>query len=533
MKITLKRNYGHAMIIGALLVFSTGHAQYCIPEETDCSLDDQIANVTFAGINNNSDCDDDSGYFDYTGVAPAEIISGMDYPISVTVGGGGNEAIAVWIDFNQNMVFEESELTYLGNVVEGEVSGTITVPVEAVGGNTRMRVKNAYIDDFLAGDDPDTIYFTSDNPSCEYVSTDYGETEDYTVTITPSAACTGTPVLSTPTSTVAAACGGTTFTLNVSVTPAASGLSYQWQSSTDGGETWANLGAAQTSAAHIVTGQAVATSYQVVVTCATGSESATSGAVAVTQNGITECYCMSPYPMICDDGDLVLNVTIGSINNTTDCGDETGYSDYTESIAPPELAAGTSVPVSVTVGPSGDGWMYESVGIWIDYNHNGVFDDTEYTYVGTGLDEVLSSNINIPTDAMEGDTRMRVFVSAATAEVFDTTYACGPLEEDNSYGEMEDYAVTITGALSTPSFGSGKTVLYPNPTSGMVAISLKNAAVLNRVDVYTVTGQLILSKNYSAPADIYNLDMQEAAAGVYLLKLQSADATYTQRLIKN
>ena len=31
-------------------------------------------------------------------------------------------------------------------------------------------------------------------------------------------------------------------------------------------------------------------------------------------------------------------------------------------------------PISVKVGPSGDGWLYESVGVWIDFNQNGTFE---------------------------------------------------------------------------------------------------------------------------------------------------------------
>lgn len=200
------------------------------------------------------------------------------------------------------------------------------------------------------------------------------------------------------------------------------GLSYQWQSSTDAGANWTNLGTPQTAKTFAVTGQSVPTSYRVIVTCTTSSLSTTSAPVAVGQNVYTDCYCTNAFTMNCSSGDLITNLTFGSLTNASACGSTTGYTSYLGTVDAPVARKGESISASVTVGPSGDGWLYESVGIWIDFNHNGAFETSEYTYVGTGLNEALSASVAIPTTALTWQTRMRVVVAASTAAGFSSAF---------------------------------------------------------------------------------------------------------------
>ncbi len=169
-------------------------------------------------------------------------------------------------------------------------------------------------------------------------------------------------------------------------------------------------------------------------------------------------YCTNTINFNCTDGDVIKNVTFAGINNDSACGNSTtGYSDYTTSVGAASVIAGGNYNISVLVGPSGDGWLYESVGVWIDYNHNNIFDTDEFTYVGTGLNEVLTKEITISAGAQTGDTRMRVVVSAAIESAFGDQFKCGPVAANNPYGEMEDYTVNISAATDcsgTPNAGS-------------------------------------------------------------------------------
>lgn len=529
MKNTLTNLLKGMLACTAMLSFNSGMAQYCATASSNCNLDDGITNVTFAGINNTSACST-GGYADYTTGTGASVTAGLSFDLTVTTAAGGNEAIGAWIDFNQNQVFDTNEFFYVGNTPGGTVTASIAIPADALPGATRMRIRNFYV---TAAGDPATIYLTTANSSCAAVSTNFGESEDYTVTVIAGSDCAGTPSVSQATATVQSACAGESFSLNAVVTPLAAGLSYQWQSSTDNGATWTNLGASQSQANYTVAAQTVATQYQVIVTCAASTESATSAPVIVGQNLPSECYCINAIDFICDDGDIITNVTVSFFTNDSDCPvDGTGYSDYT-GLGAIEMTADAANSVSVTVGPSGGGWLYESVGVWIDYDQNGTFADTEYTYLGTSLNAAITADVNIPATALNGETRMRIVVAASTAEAFSAAYSCGPLAANNAYGEMEDYLVNITGGLATKSFSSAQASIFPNPTHGVVNIKLNNNDTLQSVAVYNLAGQQVMSANYEVKSAEHTLNLQQLPAGVYMVKLNGASGTYNQKLIKN
>ncbi|WP_343631668.1 T9SS type A sorting domain-containing protein [Fluviicola sp.] len=416
----------------------------CTPAASNCSLDDEIQNVTFAGIDNNSTCST-GGYGDYrASVSPASVVSGLSYPITVTTGEGGNEAVAVWIDYNQNGVYELSEYAYIGNTAGGTVNTTLNIPGAALAGTTSMRVRSFYI----ASGDPLLVYEDTPNSACATISTGYGETEDYLVTIAAGANCSGAPDAGTISASETIVCLNEPITLTSDASNPVVGVEYQWQASVDGGATWTDLGTASGVSTYTVPSQSEETMYHLIATCTLTGDADTSASVTVDQQVPTQCYCINAIPFNCTDGDLITNVTIGSINNNSACGStSTGYSDYTTSVAPANIQAGTTVPVSVSVGPSGGGWMYESVGVWIDYNQNGLLDsiEGEYTNVGTGLNQALTANIAIPATALPGPTRMRVVVTASITGLH--AYVCGPIDEDENYGEMEDYTLNILSTV--------------------------------------------------------------------------------------
>lgn len=410
----------------------------CTPASSNCGADDEIQNVTFAGINNNSSCSV-GGYGDYRGtVTAAEVLTGVSYPITVTTGEGGSESIAVWIDYNQDGIYDMSEYTLVGTTPGGTVSTTVSIPGTALSGTTTMRVRS-----FFVYTNPELAYENTPNSACVAIGT-YGETEDYLINITAGTDCSGTPDAGTIAASETIVCVNQSITLSSNASNPYVGIEYQWQSSVDGGTVWTNIGTASSTSTYTVASQSEETLYRLIATCILTSDADTSANVTVAQNPPSQCYCINAIPYNCTDGDVITNVTIESINNNSTCGSTTtGYSDYTTSVAPAQLQAGTTVPISVTVGPSGDGWLYESVGVWIDYNQNGVLDslEGEYTNVGTGLNQALTSNIAIPSTALPGLTRMRVVVSASIA--MQNAFVCGPLTATENYGEMEDYTVNI------------------------------------------------------------------------------------------
>ena len=116
-----------------------------------------------------------------------------------------------------------------------------------------------------------------------------------------------------------------------------------------------------------------------------------------------------------------------------------GYADFTNIST--EVNTGQSYPISVATNYS---WQSDDayVRIWIDYNQDQVFQEPgEIAYSDIAVSSsngntytLLNGNVNIPTNANQGATRMRVSIQR-------DAYAnpCGLFQ----YGEVEDYTIVI------------------------------------------------------------------------------------------
>ncbi len=139
---------------------------YCAVSSTVAD-EEWISNVLFNTIDNSVNTTD--GYEDFTYIS-TDIIPGNTYTATVSVGSTGSwtEYYAIFIDWNQNCDFTDAGESYdLGSASgPNSLSTDITVPNDALGGATRMRV---------------IIRFNSAPTSCE--SFYYGQVEDYTVNI--------------------------------------------------------------------------------------------------------------------------------------------------------------------------------------------------------------------------------------------------------------------------------------------------------------------------------------------------------------
>ncbi|MGK4567498.1 GEVED domain-containing protein [Flavobacterium sp. 3HN19-14] len=106
----------------------------------------------------------------------------------------------------------------------------------------------------------------------------------------------------------------------------------------------------------------------------------------------------------------------------------------------PDLTASTTSTLSVSYGPDGA----QFCAVWIDYNHNGVFDASEGTLCsGDACPNGTSViNIAIPQNALSGNTKMRI--RGGDDNALTTAQACGAT--NSVYGETEDYIVNILPA---------------------------------------------------------------------------------------
>jgi subtilisin-like proprotein convertase family protein len=157
----------------SVLTASSGAAPvYCTPASS-CIFPDQISNVSFGGINRSSGCDGGGAGYTLFATPSASAVAGSTIPYSITTS-GDVEGAAMWIDYNQDGTFAPSEQIFNGfaGTNPATYSGSTTIPLTAINGTTRMRVRCTY------NANPNGLA----NPPCTNVT--YGETEDYNITIT-------------------------------------------------------------------------------------------------------------------------------------------------------------------------------------------------------------------------------------------------------------------------------------------------------------------------------------------------------------
>ena len=130
--------------------------------------DEYISGVVFGSINNTGT--NASGYSDYTAMS-TDVDAGDTYTLTVTNGNPySTDDWGVWIDWNQDGDFEDTGENAVCVSSEGasQVTWDITVPSDARGGQTTMRIRLKY-----NGSDCGS--------SCG--ATTYGEVEDYSVNV--------------------------------------------------------------------------------------------------------------------------------------------------------------------------------------------------------------------------------------------------------------------------------------------------------------------------------------------------------------
>ncbi len=299
-------------------------------------------------------------------------------------------------------------------------------------------------------------------------------------------ACTGTPAAGTVVAPLTSTCTNTPFTLNVTGSTAASGFTYQWESTPAGGTVFTAIAGA-TNATYTVANQTAATDYRRVTTCTGLGAAATSAAVSVGQNTLSDCYCT---PFYSNQGlyDNITNVVLGTLNDSLPPNASPYYFNrISVQNAVPTISTGSVISLSISMGNDYD--QYD--GVWIDWNQDGFFATTEFysSYSNAGPNGTATLSILVPFNALTGNTRMRIR-GGDDSPILDME-ACGATS--SSRGQALDYAVNV--ALGTPCTGTA--------TGGTVAPALSNVCPGSTVTL-TATG-------FTAGAGGLNFQWESAA----------------------
>ncbi len=255
--------------------------------------------------------------------------------------------------------------------------------------------------------------------------------------------CTGTPTPGNTISSNSSICAGVSFTLSLENQTSGSGVTYQWQTSTDG-STWSNASGTTSSFA---TSQTVITYYQCIVTCTATSSATTTTPVMVGLNVGSSCYCTPTYTTGKIYGDLISNIVIAGTTLANNSGTDPVNPSYTYFTGLPNytgtLQAGSTYNITVTVGTFGS----QNVAVWVDYNDDGLFEPTEkvgFTTTSIAGDGSATFPISLACNPSLGLHRMRVRdVYSTSGNAIDPCINYG-------YGETEDYDITISTAVACP-----------------------------------------------------------------------------------
>jgi hypothetical protein len=404
---------------------------YCVPTYTQgCSNGvDVITRLQLGNLDNNTGtaCGANSYNFYNTATVP-NLAQSVVQSMTLTLGNDATQFAGAWIDYNQNGTFETTE--YLGgNSVSAGGNGVyvlnFTIPATATLGETRLRVRG--------GED---IALTATH-SCGASSDPYGQTEDYRVNIVASSACSGTLSNTTVTS-ATSVCSGGTVVLSLQNNFTNTGITYQWQSSPDGGA-WTNI-AGQTNVTTIPTVTA-ATQYRCMLVCSGGTPSYSS-TVQIAMQSLVNCACKPS--AACGPAYInTVQITGTTLNNanticTNSTGAPTSYTQYAVGAATATLIKQTPYSLNVTTNNA------QIVSVWIDYNQNGTYEATEWTQVSTATTANVAATVSltVPTTALTGLTTMRIR-SRASGSANGSSDACTTFAN----GETEDYWVTIAAPV--------------------------------------------------------------------------------------
>ena len=134
----------------------------------------------------------------------------------------------------------------------------------------------------------------------------------------------------------------------------------------------------------------------------------------------------------------ILNVTLGTINNTTP-GVQDGYRDYACTIGA-TLTVGQNYSISIRTNTGAD----ETVRVWLDLNNDGTLNPTTELIFSSNSTRLHTGTISLPAGTVLG-TRLRLRV----ASDWDNSPVPMPCSTP-LYSQTEDYSVTVAANTAAP-----------------------------------------------------------------------------------
>ncbi len=339
------------------------------------------------------------------------------------------------------------------------------------------------------------------------------------ITFVQAVECTAPPTAGDAEASVTQICPMTNFFVTIPSAAGVTGQTYQWQSSTDD-ISYTDIPGAE--GMNLTLSQSEATYYRAIVTCSGMSDTTTP--VFVDISPFMECYCESYAENTIDEE--IFKVTVNGASTDPDYADENGcdneapgpgsmlsqYSNFLTLPAMTSLTPGQNVDFSIDEDEcDGPDYYASGIGVWIDFNQNGSFNDPgEEIFISPDTEispQTIEGSFVVPANAVPGNTVMRVICAEG--------YSGSDLEPCliYGYGETEDHLINIACPELEPlaadegvCSGSDATITVV-PSEGLSTITWWDSAVGGS---QIATGATFTVTNVTADSTVY---MQEDFTG--------------------
>ena len=291
--------------------------------------------------------------------------------------------------------------------------------------------------------------------------------------------------------------------------------------------TWMTFNTTTTST--IVTSLVDNTAYEVQVAAIC---SGTTGAFTASSNFTTSqmpTYCAVNSGSAADD--YISNVSLANMTNSSSA------STYTSYVSNPNLQVNLNVGGTYTLSitraylQSTGGPYPAATSAWIDFNRNGVFEDSERILTSptaNGTPNPITVTFTVPNYAVAGlGLRMRVGMLYTSSLGVPLTSACG--NYGNNLGEFEDYNVVITQTLSTSEAIATKDSIqiYPNPTTDFLNVTKVSDKATYKI--YSAAGQLVGNGNINNG----RINVSSLIKGAYVISIaEKGKESFNSKFIK-
>ncbi|MGV3629828.1 MAG: GEVED domain-containing protein [Bacteroidota bacterium] len=387
------------------------------------------------------------GLQDFTCQYNTTVSTNTSYTLTVTCDASA-EYLVAFIDYNDNGTFEAGELVLDHHNTNSGTShsGSVMIPQypDVTGKLIRMRI------------------ITNFNPmvTTGCADSDYGEIEDYSVFIT-TPPCVAPVLNSSPSDLVS--CDPATGTFTCSVTGPS--LAYQWQ--IDTGTGFGNLSnggvysGATTSTLTVTAANSTYNGYMYRCYISNGCGNVTTTAATLRSYASPTASCSPTTTNTGNFGTGIVRFQFNSIDKVHDDLNNDGTQNFTCSSSTSVLA-GNNYAFTIT----GAGSNPEYARIFIDFNDNGVFTDAGEQVFNQSTTKATSHSgtIAIPSSGYVAGKILRMRV---ITDFNNPGNGCANI----TYGEVEDYGITITSAPTiTASAGASRC------TTGTLSLSASASA---------------------------------------------------------